>query len=77
MVENLDNLRDVILERQKSRLLKKLMNTFTKYYACTLSSKPSYLELVPIELSFLQIDASDTIIKQRGLLMKSEDCKMS
>ena len=51
------------LERQKSRLLKKLMNTFTKYYVCTLSSKPSCLELVPVELSFLQINASDTIIK--------------
>ena len=36
------------------------MNTFTKYYVCTLSSKPSCLELVPVELSFLQIDASDT-----------------
>ena len=63
VVENLDNLREVILERQKSRLLKKLMNTFTKYYVCTLSSKPSCLELVPVELSSLQIDASDTIIK--------------
>ena len=31
VVENLDNLQEVILERQKSRLLKKLMNTFTKY----------------------------------------------
>ena len=29
VVENLDNLREVILERQKSRLLKKLMNTYT------------------------------------------------
>ena len=63
VVENLDNLREVFLERQKSRLLKKLMNTFTKYYVCTLSSKPSCLELVLIELSFLQIDASYTIIK--------------
>ena len=64
VVENLiDNLREVILERQKSRLLKKLMNTFTKYYVCTFSSKPSCLELVPVEWSFLQIDASDTIIK--------------
>ena len=63
MVENLDNLREVILERQKSRLLKKLMNTFTKYYVCILPSKPSCLELVPVELSFLLIDASDTIIK--------------
>ena len=54
---------NIILERQKSRLLKKLMNTFTKYYVCTLSSKPSCLELVPVEMSFLQIDASDTIIK--------------
>ena len=32
VVENLDNLREVILERQKSRLLNKLMNTFTEYY---------------------------------------------
>ena len=56
VVENFDNL-------QKSRLLKKLMNTFTKYYVCTLSSKPSCLAPVPIELSFLQIDASYTIIK--------------
>ena len=63
VVENLDNLREVILERQKSRLLNKLMNTFTNYYVCTLSSKPSCLELVSVELSFLQIDASDTIIK--------------
>ena len=39
------------------------MNTFTKYYVCTLSSKPSCVELVPVELSFLQINASDTIIK--------------
>ena len=63
VAENLDNLREVILERQKLRLLKKLMNTFTKYCVCTLSSKPSCLELVHVELSFLQIDASDTIIK--------------
>ena len=32
------------------------MNTFTKYYVFTLSSKPSCLELVPVELSVLQID---------------------
>ena len=71
VVENLDNLREVILERQKSRLLKKLMNTFTKYYVCILSSKPSCLELVPIELSFMQIDASDTIIKPWSHEVKS------
>ena len=48
----LENLQEVILERQKSRLLKKLMNTFTKYYVCTLSSKPSCLELFPVEFEF-------------------------
>ena len=36
----------------------KLMITFTKYYVCTLSSQPSFLELGPVELSFLQIYAS-------------------
>ena len=35
------------------------MITSTKYYVFTLSSQPSCLELVPVELSFLQIDASE------------------
>ena len=41
-------------------IAEKLMITFTKYYVCTLSFQPSCLELVPVELSFLQIGESDT-----------------
>ena len=52
------------------KIAEKLMITFTMcyqkcimhfwYYVCTLSSQPNCLELVPVELSFLQIDANDT-----------------
>ena len=51
-----------------------MMNTLTEYYVCTLSSEPNCLELIPVELSFLQIDASATIIKPWEYIMKSEVC---
>ena len=52
----LDHLRG----KAEIKIAEELMITFTKYYVCTLSFQPSCLELVPVELSFLQIDASDT-----------------
>ena len=47
-------------KKAEIEIAEKLMITFTKFYVCTLSSQPNCLELVPVELSFLQTDASVT-----------------
>ena len=46
--------------KAEAKIAEKLLISFTSYCVCTLSSQPNCLELVPVELSFLQIDASDT-----------------